>query len=393
MGLLRGSTRAIAFLKIAVLARLLTPEIFGIFGIALLVLAFLEMLTETGINIFLIQENKKLSEYVNTAWIVSVVRGLIIGLILIAFAPLISNFFKSPGSLNILYIMSIVPILRGFINPSIVKYQKNLEFNKEFLLKFTIFFFDAFVAIVLAAITGNASSLVYGLIAGVVLEIIISFAFVKPRPKLSVEVNKVKKIINRGKWITLAGMFDYLFRQGDDIVVGKLINTNSLGIYQMAYKITTLPIQETGEVFNKVTFPIYTKFIDDKKRLRKAFFKVGATISLFVIPFGLILIIFTEELVVILLGNNWLSVIPLIKPLAFFGIFKAIMASANPLFLAAKKQEYVTYYTFVSIFGLFISIFPLISKYQTVGAAWAAVIGAFLSFPVIIYYTYKLLKD
>ena len=80
MGGLRLSTRVIAFAKIAILARILTPAQFGLFGIALLVLALLENLTETGINIFLIQEKAKLEKYNDTVWLVSIIRGTLISL-------------------------------------------------------------------------------------------------------------------------------------------------------------------------------------------------------------------------------------------------------------------------------------------------------------------------
>ena len=84
MGALRVVTRSLALVKIAILARILVPAQFGIYGIATLVLGFLEMLTETGINIFLIQKNKKVDEYVNSAWVVSIVRGFLISFLMVS---------------------------------------------------------------------------------------------------------------------------------------------------------------------------------------------------------------------------------------------------------------------------------------------------------------------
>ena len=78
MGGLRLFTRLLALIKIAILARILLPFQFGIYGIATLVLGFLEMLTETGINIFLIQQKEQIDEYVNSAWVVSIIRGFLI---------------------------------------------------------------------------------------------------------------------------------------------------------------------------------------------------------------------------------------------------------------------------------------------------------------------------
>ena len=75
MTALRAVTRGLAVVKIAILARILLPSQFGNYGIALLVLGFLEVLTETGINVFLIQEKDDPQKYLNSAWVVSIARG------------------------------------------------------------------------------------------------------------------------------------------------------------------------------------------------------------------------------------------------------------------------------------------------------------------------------
>src|SRR3972149_7871504 len=92
MGALRGVTRGLALVKTAILARVLLPAQFGIYGIATLVLGLLEMMTETGINIFLIQEKKKVDDYVDSAWAVSIIRGILIGGAIFLSIPLVTKF-------------------------------------------------------------------------------------------------------------------------------------------------------------------------------------------------------------------------------------------------------------------------------------------------------------
>lgn len=392
MGALRASTRLIAFIKIAVFARLLTPSQFGLFGIAALALAFLEIITETGINIFLIQGEGKLEEYLNTAWVVSIVRGLLIGLAMVLAAPIVSSFFGSPESYSLLLLISVVPVVRGFINPAIIKFQKSLEFNKEFLLRFSVYTFDAVIAVIIVFITRSADSLVFGLIAGSIGELILSFAVIKPRPKLAFEFKKVKKIVDRGKWVTGAVFFNYLFREGDDIMVGRLLNTASLGLYRVAYKISTLPITEVADVVIKVTFPVYVRISGDTERLKKAFIKSILGVAAVVIPFGFALFIFTEQIVLIILGKGWLGVVPIVKVLAAFGVFRALTSATNPLFFAVKKQQYVTAVTFAGIVGLALTIVPLIKAYGIVGAGISALIGSIAAVPVSLYFLLKLFK-
>ena len=143
MGFLRISTRLITFVRLAILARILIPAQFGVFGVATLVLSFLEVLTETGINVFLIQKRDEADKYINSAWIVSILRGCLIFLILAITAPFIANFFNSPESQKIILLIAFVPLIRGFINPSIINIQKEIQFQKEFYLRSILFFTDS----------------------------------------------------------------------------------------------------------------------------------------------------------------------------------------------------------------------------------------------------------
>lgn len=393
MTALRVTTRVVAFVRIAILARIFSPQQFGLFGIATLVLTFLEIFFETGVNVFFIQEEGKLDEYISTAWIVSILRGAVISLLLLASSPLIALFFKAPDVLPLILLTSIVPFLRGFINPAIVTFQKELFFAKEFLLRFSIFFLDSLVVVAFGWLTKSVSSLIYGIIAGAVLEIILSYTLINLRPKLSFELEKAKKIINRGRWMTAAGIFDYLFENLDDIVVGRLLNINFLGLYQMAYKISSMPISEITDVFGKVTFPIYVKISGDKLRLKRAYLRTVLGISLMVLILGAFLFIFSKQVVGLVLGEKWLEIVPVLKILTIYGIIKAISNTANPIFLAVKKQEYITAVTFVGTLILAIFIVPMVSNFQIIGAGFSAVIGSIITVPIIFYFLRKTLKD
>ena len=392
MGGLRGATRALAFIKILILARILSPSEFGLFGIAMLFLSFLEIISETGVNIFLIQEGEDINSFIDTAWIVSIVRGILIALVLFLLAPVISHFFNSPQSLNVLLLISLAPLMRGFINPSVVRFQKNLLFAKEFIFRFLIYFLDASIAIIVALITHSAISLVYGLLAGAVFEVCASHLFVRPGPKLRFVKNKLNLIIKRGKWVTFAGIFNYLFENIDDAVVGRLLNTAYLGTYQMAYKVSSLPMTEVSDVIQKVTLPVYSKITQDKERLKKAFIKSLLVTTLIVIPIGIILFFFPEKVVLILLGPKWISTVSVIKVLSFFGVVRAITETTYPLFLSLKKQNYVSAITLFSISGLAITILPLVRNFDIVGAGISSLTGAIFAVPITVYLLNKVFK-
>lgn len=385
---LRMATRAAAFLKTLVFARVLVPSQFGAYSIALLVLGFLEVVTETGVNVVLIQE-KEHNKYISSAWIVSILRGVIVALIIIILTPFIVTFFNSPDSAVLLYTMSIVPFLRGFINPSIMKLQKELQFQKEFWYRLVVFAVDTAVAITFVVLLHNPIGIIFGLIVGVICEVILSYIIVAPRPQVQFQFSYMNKIFHRGKWITAGGFFNYLFHNLDNIVVGRLLGTTSLGIYQMGYTLAILPITEIADVFSRVTFPIYAKISGDKKRLQKAFLKITFTIFLLTIPVFVIFFFFPVQLVALVLGDKWIQVASILPILGIFGVVRTISGSTSALFLAVGKQEYVTVVTFVSMVGIGIPLIPLVITYGILGAAIAALIGTLVAIPFFLYYTLK----
>lgn len=393
IGAFRGFSRVVAYVKLAILARLLLPEEFGVYGIALLVLSFLEIFTETGINTVLIQERKNINRFIDTAWIISIFRGFLIFSLIILTAPFVARFFNSPKSLNLLYLISLIPLIRGFINPSVVKLQKNLHFKKEFIYRLTLFTLDALIAVIVVLVTGNVAGIIWGNVIGVFIEMVWSYFIVSPRPHFSFNKKIAQKIVSQGKWVTGSRIFQYLFSQGDDVFVGRLLGETSLGLYQAAYKLSTLPVSEIADVVGKVTFPLYVKMADDKERLKHAFKRVFTVSTSLIIIMGVLIYMCATPLVRIILGDNWLTVIPTLQILAFFGITKGISTSCHSLFLATGNQRYVTHTTFFSTVILAVCLYPLLEAFGIRGAAYAAFIGSFASLPLAFYYTIRTIHE
>lgn len=392
-GSLRIIVRGLGILKTVILARLLTPSQFGIFGIAFLILGILEMVTETGVNVVLIQQDKKIDDYINTGWIVSIVRGIIISILIIIFTPLIVTFFNSPESKNILYLTALIPLLRGFINPAVIQYQKNLEFGNEFKFRSVIVFVEVTASVIIALITKSENALVWGMVCAVITEIIMSFVIIKPRPKLKFDFVKLKNMINLGKWITGAKVFDYLFAHLDDIVVGKLLGAYSLGIYQQSYRITSLPVIEISESFQRVTFPHYSKMIENKESIKSTYLKTLTYTVCLVVPFALILYLFPTQIIMLVYGSGWLSAVPVIKVLAIFGVTKTLANSVFPILLAYKRQDLVMGLTLVGIIALAITIYPLTLKFGLVGAGISTVLASLVMIPPAYYWASKVTNE
>ena len=255
-----------------------------------------------------------------------------------------------------------------------------------------MFFVDALVVVITAFITKSALSFVYGLLASAVLEVVLSYIFFKPTPRPSFEFTKIKQIIRKGWWVTATGFFSFLADNSDNGAVGKLLGANSLGIYQVAYKLSTLTISEITDAVNKVVFPVYSRFSDDRKRLLQAFSKVTLVTTVLALSLGSIIFVFAKELVLIVVGDRWLAAVPAIKILAIYGVLRAIFGNFASLSLSVKRQDYLAKATFARCVGLLIVVVPLTLTYGLVGAGASMLISVLIEISFISYYTWKIFK-
>lgn len=392
MGGLRIVTKFVALLKIAILARLLTPFQFGVFGIAALILSFFETVSQTGLAIILVQEKRQMLKYLNSAYIISIFRGFVLGLVIYISAPLAAAYFNSVESEDLIRLVSLIAVVRGFINPARVSYLKELEFAKEFWFSLIVFSVDTTVSITMVIILQSPIGLVWGLVAGAVIEMFLSLIFISPKPKIVLEWRKVIELLRRGKWITESNIFTYFFDQGGDIFVGRLLNTHILGIYQAAYKVSITPITEVVKVVNQVTFPVYAQISDDRNRLKMAFVKTLFTVLGLIIPIALFFYMFSTEITLLIFGDQWLAVVPLIKMLSIFAVLKGIIISLNPLFNALGRQDIIAKLSLVGLIVMILVIVPFIQNYGPLGVGYTMAIAALATLPFIHYYLKKVLS-
>lgn len=391
IGGLRAVLRGLSYIRIAIIARILSPSQVGIFGLATVVFALIELITETGINIFLIQRKEEIEKYIDTAWVTSIARGFIIGLVLFLMSPVIASFFNAPDVLLLMRILSITPILRGFINPSIVTFSRELHFHKEFFYRSSIFLVETILSITLLFVFRAPVALVLGLVGGALFEVCVSHLFVKPTPRFAFNREILRQVLHSGKWLTVTGISTYLYQNFDNIVVGKLLGTSALGIYDYAYKLSMLPITEVSDIIVTVTFPMFVKISQDKQRLKIAYLKSLLVVSIVVIPISTILFLFPKEIILFVLGPKWLAGAPVLQVLAILGMVRAIFNTTTSPFYALEKQHLITITSLISLSGLALTIVPFISMWGLVGAGVSAIFGTVLAAPVVLYNAKKLL--
>ena len=181
--LYKGLLMLVALAKISVLARLLGPEAFGLFSLTLIALGITESLTQTGVNITILQSNRPIHYFLNSAWVIAILRGFLIGIIMLLLGLFMQNYYQEPQLLPLISVAALVPVIKGFINPYIVILHKDLRFFQDSLYRFSLVLVESLVAIFLGLLTHSVWALVWALLFSAIFEVILSFVAFKTKPK------------------------------------------------------------------------------------------------------------------------------------------------------------------------------------------------------------------
>jgi O-antigen/teichoic acid export membrane protein len=376
---LRMLNRGLGFIRTIILARLLAPEDFGLLGIALLSISTLETFSKTGFDSALIQKKENVKSYLDTAWTVSALRGIVLFSILLFSAPLIASFFNSREATLIIRVIALYTLFAGLRNIGILFFQKELEFNKHFSYEFSATLVDLSVAITLAFILRNVWALVWGGLAASLARLVLSYVIQPYRPRIRIDKEGFKELFGFGKWVLTSGILVFLVTQGDDILVGKLLGVTALGLYQMAYTLSNLPATEVTHMISKVTFPAYSKFQEDRPRLKEAYLKVLKCTTFVSFPLAGGIFLFASDFIRIFLGNKWIPMVPAVQVLVLAGLVRSIAATTGPIFHATGKPRIDTIWQIVRLLVLSAFIYPLTLRWGILGTATAVFFSIFVA--------------
>jgi len=390
--LLRITERAFSLIRLVILARILSPNDFGLMGIALLTMATLDTFSQTGFQQALIQKKKDIKSYLDSTWTVLILRGFILFAILYFIAPYAATFFNVPEAKPIIQIIGFAVLLQAFTNIGAIYFQKELEFNKQFIYQLSGTLADFIVAISAALILRSVWALVLGLLAGNFTRFVVSYLIHPYRPHLNKDLGKAKELFGFGKWILGSSILIFLLTQGDDIFVGKLLGATALGFYQMAYRISNMPATELTHVISQVSFPAYSKLQDDIPRLKEAYLRILQITAFLSFPIAGLIFVLAPDFTKIFLGEKWMPAVSAMQILAFWGVIRSIGATIGPLFQSVGRPDINTKLQVVKLVLLGTLIYPLTLQWNILGTSLAVVLNALIANPIADYFVIKTIK-
>lgn len=386
-GGLRLVIKIFSLIKLVVAARILTPNEIGLFGMIMLPYGLAEVMTESGINQALIQTKKDARQYLGSAWLAFIARGVLISSALWLAAPWVGRFFNADLTLG-LRLVALTPLIKGFVNPAVVLFRKQMQYPREFYFQAGASVFESAATIVLLVLLKSFTALPLGVVAGGAAALVLSFVLAGWQ-RSAVSLMKIKELYAYGKWVTLGTLISYVNDQGDDTLVGRSLGAGPLGFYQTAYKISSLPTTQGAGLVYQVIFPIFSSIQSETVRLKRGLIKALLLTAALSLAFALVVYLAAPWGVRLFLGEAWLGLIPALKVLLLYGLVRPLISVSSALFDATGKPQIATYMNLIKLAVLAALIWPLTSRWGIVGTAWAVVAAQALTLP---WYAYRVVK-
>lgn len=334
---MRWLMRIIGLCNTVVIARILSPDDYGVMAMSAVIVELLMTLGDTNVDLALMREQGSPRPIYDSAWTVQVLFGLAACLIVVATAPLLATYYHDPRVTDVMYILALRPLILGFENVGVVEFRKNLDFAKEF--RYSIFRrLSLFVfSLILAFALRSYFALAIAAPISAAVAVVFSYGMSKYRPRLC--FSHMGAVWGASKWMILQNAAQSALDRSDEFVIGGVASSSVVGNYFVAGQIAPMPTREVAWPMERALMPVYARIAEDAPALRDAVVNVMGLMGTLCIALGVGMMLVAHDLVVTVFGPQWTGAIPFFRWLAIFGIFAALGRPLMPLFYMRRQER------------------------------------------------------
>jgi len=343
LGAGRMIDRGLQFLRNIIVARLVSPEDFGIAALFVMTVSLMEMFSNLAVDTLLVQSpNGEELRFQQTSQLMMAVRGLGIALALLLFANPVASLFDIPAVTWAFRLLAVVPLIRGLAHQDMSRCQRQLNFKPVLITDISSQFISVLLAWPLAAWLGDYSAILYLLIVQTLARTVISHIMAERRYSWGWEPIHVREIISFGWPLMINGILLFLIMQGDRFVIGAADNLfdratyskTQLGFYSAAFVLTSAAAQTITNVMTPLMLPLLSRVqdleIQFQERCRFCIQSMAFILNLL----GIVFILIGGWILVLFYGNQYLDAAPLMAWLGATTSFHLLRVASTTIALS-----------------------------------------------------------
>lgn len=338
--------RTLGIISTLILARLLSPEHFGVVALVTIALQFFELLVETGNQQYIVQKDSVDDEDLNTAWTLDIVLKSGIAVLIILASPAVAQYFETPALATALAVASLALPIRALKTPELMLLARNLDYKPVFWLNLWQKGL-AFVCVVgIALIHASHWAIIIGNLFSAAIFALGSYRVCTFRPRLSLE--RVQRQWRFSRWLLLRGLVGFTRSQVDNLLVSKVFGTHSLGGYNLVRELSILP---AVSVIIPMSQPLMAAIAKGRNDDRTLAYRIRFSLVLMtsiLLPTCMFIWAYPVHIVSVVLGDNWQQYAPLLSAFSLFFITFCLFALISDAVVALGKAKSLFVFDLIS---------------------------------------------
>jgi PST family polysaccharide transporter len=337
----QGVKFGVSMVATVILARLLTPEDYGLIGMVGVITGFISIFKDLGLASATIQKSDLTDGQISTLFWVNVFFSLCTVMVTAAISPLVARFYGEPRLFGITLAYSFGFLLGGLA----VQHEALLKRRMRFLAVAIVELVSLIVGIVIAVVFAWRGFRYWALIISQLTQGLVYAVGVWTAcrwiPSLPSRNSGVRSMLAFGRNLTGFSIVNYFARNLDNLLIGRFWGSQQLGLYARAYQLLMLPLEQINTPIVSVAMPALSRLADDPERYRAAYLRLLEKIALLTMPLMAFMIATSDWLVLLLLGPKWSGVSPIFALLGIAGLVQPILSTGGVLYLTQGRSHHM----------------------------------------------------
>lgn len=313
----RFSVQGIQFLVMIIMARLLTPEDYGLVGMLTVFIAVSQSLIDSGFSQALIRKQDRTETDNSTVFYFNLAIGLFLYALLFLAAPLIADFYDEPVLVNITRVLCISVFINSLVVVQRALLTARIDFKTQAKAALFAAILSGIIGIWMASVGYGVWSIVTQQLVNLGCNTLLLWILSRWHPSLCYSWHSFRELFAFGSKLLASGLLDTLYRNIYLIVIGKVFSASDLGYYTRAYQFSEFPSSNVTGIMQRVTYPVLCSIKDENARLANIYRRLLRVSAFIIFPLMMGVAAVAHPLVLVLLKEQWLFCATLLPILCF----------------------------------------------------------------------------
>ncbi|UVF18399.1 lipopolysaccharide biosynthesis protein [Microvirga terrae] len=372
------------FLSVILLARLLTPEDFGLVASVGPIIVFISLFQDLGLQQALVQKDKLDNLQISDVFWASTAAGVICSIIVVLISPLVASFYSDPRLIAVTSASAIPLLIGSLCSIPLSILNRNLRFRTLATIEVISIAVGLITALASAIIGMRYWSLLISTSASSLTTLVASWVssrYTPMKPRFRMD----REIISFGAGLTGFNFLNFFSRNLDNVLIGKFHGSVELGYYDRAYKLMVFPLQTISGPLSRIMIPILSRFQTNQVKFREIYLFSAQILCFVAVPGLASLVIISDTFVDILFGERWAPIAPVFFWLGLAGLLQPLGNSTGWVFISLGRTKAMFYW---GIYSSIVTVGSILVGLQggSVGVASAYALSSYLLKEPVLYF-------